>query len=129
VSETPVTLTVDFKPVPYVRMTQRGKYVDARAQGYLSSKMAMALKMRTQMNAQGREPFGRDPLGVEIEFVYERGADHRRDCDNEIKAVLDAANGVVWADDRWVDEIRAVRRGGGKGDRVRLTVWRLDSET
>jgi len=110
------------KPKPYVRMTRRGKWVKPEAQEYLASKAALALEMRQQM--RGAEPFGRYPLGVRIDFRYTRGVDHRRDLDNEIKAVLDAANGIVYEDDRWVDRITAVRREGIGDDHVILNVWR-----
>ena len=122
-----VTMTIVGKPKPYVRMTQRGKWVRPDAQEYLASKAKMAQQMREQM--RGREPFGREPLSVVIMFAYEKGADHRRDCDNEIKAVLDAANGIVYEDDRWIDRIAAMRgestRWSVAGDCVIFTVERL----
>ena len=114
---------LEGKPTPYVRMTQRGKFVKPAAKRYLNSKAALAWQMRQQMG--GRALFGREPLGVVITFGYERGADHRRDLDNEVKAVLDAANGVVWEDDRWVDVIHARRvLSIDGGDWVLMTVGR-----
>jgi crossover junction endodeoxyribonuclease RusA len=102
-----VTLTIIGKPVPYVRMTQRGKWVRPDAQRYLASKARIAEQMREQMGT--RAPFGREPLSVTLDFCYSKGADHRRDLDNEIKALLDAANGIVYEDDRWIDGIIAWR--------------------
>lgn len=102
-----VVFKLESKPTPYVRMTQRGKFVKPAAQRYLNSKAALAWQMRQQMG--DRALFGKEPLKVEISFCYASGADHRRDLDNEVKAVLDAANGVVWEDDRWVDVIYAHR--------------------
>ena len=118
-----MTFRLTGKPTPYVRMTQRGKWVKPEAQRYLSSKAVLRAQLVEQM--RGGEQFGKEPLGVALTFQYERGADHRRDLDNEIKAILDSANGVVWADDRWVDSISAVRRGGEGGDVVLMTVWTL----
>ena len=46
------------------------------------------------------------PLAVEI---YIHPANHRRDIDNELKALLDAAQGIVFEDDRWVDEVTIQR--------------------
>ena len=117
------TFRLSGKPTPYVRMTRRGKWVKPDAQRYLKSQGALRKQMVEQM--RGGEPFGREPLGVALTFQYERGADHRRDLDNEIKAVLDAANGVVWADDCWVDSISAVRRAGEGGDVVLMWVWAM----
>lgn len=113
-------LHIAGKPVPYVRMTQRGKFVDPAAKRYLASKEAIALQLRSQM--RGREPFGREPLVVALWFHYVDGADHRRDLDNEIKAVLDAANGIVYEDDRWIDVVQAMRAEPGDQDEVLMVV-------
>lgn len=110
------------KPVPYVRMTQRGKFVRPEAKRYLASKDAFALQMRAQMG--GREPLGREPLVVRLEFWYTGGPDHRRDLDNEIKAMLDAGNGIVWEDDRWIDVIVASRHKALVADSVELVAGR-----
>ena len=110
------------KPVPYVRMTQRGKFVRPEAKRYLASKDALALQMRAKM--AGRPPLGREPITVHLEFWYTQGPDHRRDLDNEIKAVLDAGNGIVWEDDRWIDVIVASRHRAEAQDGVELVAER-----
>jgi Holliday junction resolvase RusA-like endonuclease len=103
---------VGQKIKPYVRMTQRGKFVRVRngkltqAAEYLDSKAALQWQFRAQM--MGHEPFGREPLCVSITVFY-RGGYHNHDLDNVIKALLDAMNGIVYADDRWIDAICAVR--------------------
>lgn len=122
---TRLRLVLQGKPIPYVRMTRRGKFVNPRAQAYLSSKDALALQMRAQMQ---QEPLGREPLRVVLRFKYTRGADHRRDLDNEVKAVLDAANGVVWEDDRWVDEIMAWRGDGAERDEIEMIVETMEHD-
>jgi len=97
---------------PYVRMTQRGKFVRTRngkltqAAEYLDSKTALQWQFKAQM--MGHEPFGREPLCVSITVFY-RGGYHNHDLDNVIKALLDAMNGIVYADDRWIDAVCAVR--------------------
>ena len=122
---TTITMILQGKPVPAVRMTQRSKWTP-RAQRYLKSKGALALQMQTAM--RGRARFGKTPLQVSIVFHYAKGADHRRDLDNEIKAVLDAANGILYTDDRWVDEIYAIRTLSDDGeDHVHLRVKELDA--
>jgi crossover junction endodeoxyribonuclease RusA len=96
---------------PYVRMTQRGKWVKPEAQEYLASKAALAWEIVEQMNARqwGMLP-GQTPLWVEIRIAP---ALHNRDLDNEAKAVLDAMNGIVFPDDRWVDVLSAARGSNG----------------
>jgi len=102
-----IELTLTGAVKPYVRMTQRGKWTNAQAHEYLASRMSLALQAKAQM--AGRAPLGRVPLRVHITFAVSERM-HTKDLDNLIKAVLDALNGVVWEDDRWVDEISAVRR-------------------
>ena len=89
---------------PYVRMTRRGKYIRPQAQEYLTSKRTLGWQMKATMSQHGWEMFPRGPLSVACVFFSRRGL-HGRDLDNEIKAVLDAANGIVYPDDRWVDAI------------------------
>lgn len=92
---------------PYVRMTQRGKWVKPEAQAYLASKTIMAHQMKKQMLELEWEMIPRGiPLTVRIAIWRTR---HNRDLDNEVKAILDAAQGVVFEDDRWVDAIDARR--------------------
>lgn len=97
---------------PYVRMTQKGKFIRVRngkptqAAEYLDSKAALQWQFKAQM--VGREPFGREPLCVSITVFYQGGF-HNHDLDNVIKAILDAMNGIVYPDDRWIDAICAVR--------------------
>jgi Holliday junction resolvase RusA-like endonuclease len=98
---------------PYVRMTRRGKWGSPQAREYLASKAAIQMQLRAQM--AGREPFGREPLSVRLWIrVSERL--HTKDLDNQIKAILDACNTIVWADDRWIDDISAVRYMDGHPD-------------
>lgn len=95
---------------PCVRMTRRGKYVSRQAQEYLSSKARLALQMQQQMRDMSMVP-GQTPFRVEIE-IEEGAGFHHRDLDNEVKAVVDAANGIVWPDDRWMDAVCAHRFRG-----------------
>lgn len=92
---------------PYVRMTQRSRFVDPQAKEYRASKEAMRLELQAQMAQRGLDMLpGQTPLEVAITTFR---CNHRQDLDNIIKAVLDACNGVVWPDDRWVDKIAARR--------------------
>lgn len=104
---------------PYVRMTRRSMYVDDQAQEYLASKTALQTQLRAWMSLHEYEPLGREPLRVEILFGW---ANHRQDLDNLAKAVLDACNGIVWDDDRWVDDLQVRRWMGGRNP-VWLWLW------
>lgn len=110
-------LSRQFKP--YVRMTQRSKFTDPKAQAYLASKERLEWQMLDQMEKNDWELVKRGiPLGVVISICP---VARNRDLDNEIKAILDAAQGVVFEDDRWVDTIIACRVNGeneGVGFRV-----------
>ena len=93
--------------VPYVRMTQRSKHADPRARRYLAAQQALKIQLRQQMTEKDEhEPLTREPLEVFLAFWW---VNHRQDLDNLVKAILDAASGIVWADDRWVDHIEASR--------------------
>ena len=111
---------------PYVRMTQRGKFVNAQAQAYLTSKAALSFQIKSAMNAAGKEMLpGQTPLKVVIRLYAPSNPGHRCDLDNQIKAILDACNGVAFPDDRWVDEIDAERHIG-EDPRLVLNIMRLD---
>lgn len=97
---------------PYVRMTQRGKWFRPEAQEYLASQADVALQLRCQMVHAGWDMLPvKTPLAVSIQFQIPNDY-HHMDLDNLIKAVQDAANGIVYADDRWIDSIQATREGG-----------------
>jgi len=104
------TLEGPFKP--YVRMTQKGKWVKPQAQEYLASKEALQWQFRQQMKGRFIIPRGIS-LGIDIRITP---VSHRRDIDNEAKALLDAAQGIVFEDDRWVDFLLVFRDRGDRGD-------------
>ena len=91
--------------VPYVRMTQKGKH-GARAQAYLASKGALSLQFKSQMGAPMFEK-GK-ALGVSI-TIYMAKSTRSCDMDNQVKALLDSMNGIVYYDDRDINRIYAHR--------------------
>ena len=103
------TFTITGKIKPYVRMTRRGKWVDQQAQEYLASQD----DIRWQLALQGRPALlpAKTPLNVSLVFTFPGGW-HNADLDNQIKAVLDAAKGIVWKDDRWIDSLYGARKAG-----------------
>lgn len=110
------------KFVPYVRMTQRSKWVNPRARAYLASKDALAWEYRRQMN--GADLFERTPLKVTIDIIMTGGL-HRVDLDNQIKALMDSAQGVVFGNDCWIDEFGKVIRRLGDEDMVKIEIERI----
>ncbi len=97
---------------PYVRMTRRGQWVDAQAQEYKASQSAIAWQFKEQMLEQGWAMLpARTPLRISILIEMPRRV-HCQDADNQIKALIDAAQGVVFPNDLWIDSIQAVRRRG-----------------
>ena len=95
---------------PYVRMTQRGKFVRPEAQAYLASKDALRLQLNQQMVDRPMLPVS-TPLSVLILIAHDHKF-HRRDLDNEVKALLDAMQDIVYKNDCWIDDIRASRTIG-----------------
>ena len=71
------------------------------------------------MNLEGIKPFGKQSLSLKLKLMDDRvlfevwenegGKKYRSDLSNHVKAVEDVFNGVLWADDRWVDCIEAER--------------------
>ena len=95
---------------PYTRMTQRSKYVSKAAQEYLSSQERIGYILLNERNRQGySEPIF--PLGVSLQIaVLYNWTLNTMDLSNLLKAVEDAGNGIIWADDRWIDHIMVSRR-------------------
>jgi len=113
--------TIVGKIIPYVRMTQRSKYADERARRYLKSQESIGWQLKQQMLYAGAEMINRKArLAVAIRMRAPGGL-HRWDLDNGVKAVLDAAQGIVFEDDRWIDRITA-ERCIGEEDITEMTV-------
>lgn len=90
---------------PAVRMTRKGKWVDPEALEYLASQQAIAWQFREQCPEMLP---ARTPLVVTIEI--ETPKPFTGDIDNQIKAVIDSAQGIVFKNDCWISEIHACRR-------------------
>lgn len=99
---------------PYVRMTQRGKYLKHQAQEYITSKKAIQLQAKMQMNRAGYEPI---PKGKTFEircaFMLEKRV-MSCDVDNLLKAVLDALEGIAFENDRHCIYAQASKEKGDK---------------
>lgn len=110
---------------PYVRMTQRGKFVRPEAQAYLASKDAMQYQLAQEMVDRPMLP-ERTPLSVSILISHNHGF-HNRDLDNEVKAILDAMQGIVFKNDCWIDQIEA-RRMTGEREGIHVFIRELGGD-
>ncbi len=118
--------TIPFKFKPYVRMTRRGQWVDKQALEYKDSQTALAWTFRSRMTEMGWEMFPpRTPLRVNLNILMPDRL-HCQDGDNQIKAIVDAAQGVVFPDDRWIDEIH-MRRSLGDGYLIQVEIEVLNA--
>ncbi len=106
------TFLLTGKIKPSVRMTRLGQYVDPQAQEYKASQSAIAWQYKAQMREQSWSMLpARTPLKISILIEMPERL-HCSDADNQVKAIVDAAQGIVFQNDLWIDEIRAARRLG-----------------
>lgn len=100
---------------PYVRMTQRGKYVDPQAQQYLNNQNTLMTLLRNQLQWQNAEMYPKEiPLKVVMQVWTHTSQGYKADLDNILKAVMDASEGILFENDRWIDEFQVVRHVGEK---------------
>ena len=111
-----MNITIDLPGAtvkPYVRMTQRSKFVNPQAKEYLASKAALQLQIKAAMMEHGYQMLpGQTPLWVCIDVTVPTSQGHRADVDNICKSLMDACNGILWPDDRWVDDVGIKRTFG-----------------
>ena len=98
---------------PAVRMTQKGKWSSPQALQYMANQDELKYVIREQMQTEHLEMLpGQTPLWIAIVYVAPVSQGHRCDADNLIKSCLDACNGIVYPDDRWIDHITIKRLFG-----------------
>lgn len=100
-----VSFTIPGRPVPAVRMTQKGKFTSRRAHRYLAYKDAVGWAFRNAYPGYGKP---RDDLRfhVNVTVFVSKPESHSWDVDNVAKTVLDGLNNVVWKDDKQVDHLQ-----------------------
>lgn len=95
-----VEITAKGRPVPYVRMTQRGKYVKKNAQKYMDYKSTVAWTYKAN---KGTKLEGNIEIDVTV-YLHGKttpmGMDG--DVDNYIKTAMDSLNKIAYEDDRQV---------------------------
>jgi Holliday junction resolvase RusA-like endonuclease len=108
----PYTFTLSGAIKPYVRMTQRSQWKDRQALEYKISQVALKVQFRNQMSLLGVDPLPEHtPLSLELDFVVSQNL-HTKDIDNMTKAVIDAAQRIVFRNDCWIDRVTVSRRLG-----------------
>jgi len=108
-----IIVVKDYVIKPYVRMTRKGKFCSPQAKEYLASKEGLQLHYHSIMNQHGYERLrDKKPIWIMMKVIVPSAQGHRADLDNIIKAVLDAGNGILYSDDRWIDSIEATREIG-----------------
>lgn len=99
-----IVLAYTDELVPYVRVG-RERWTP-RARRYMASQDALSMAIRLAARRAGRfEPDEAESWSLTL--TIRRRTRHRYDLDNAVKAVLDAANQVIWVDDTQVAHITA----------------------
>lgn len=117
------TLSGHFQP--YARMTRNGQWVSPAALAYKASQSALAWQYKAQMLEHGWSMLpGRAPLWVAIEIEMPARL-HCQDGDNQLKALIDAAQGVVFPNDLWIDAA-SIRRVRGEEHKAKVEIGMLE---
>jgi len=97
---------------PYTRMTRRGKWTSPAAQAYLESQEALRWQIAELMAVNGWQMIeAGQPLAVDISITVPKRL-NTFDLDNAVKAVIDAAQSIVFKNDLWINQIIARRQLG-----------------
>lgn len=88
------------RPIPYVRMTKRGKFVKENAQRYLTYKDKVGWIARSYIKTMSNKK-----IDIKV-IVYLNGKKSEfgrdGDVDNYLKTAMDALNKIAYKDDRQV---------------------------
>jgi Holliday junction resolvase RusA-like endonuclease len=95
-------IVIPGRPIPYVRMTQRGKYVKKNAQRYLAYKDIVGYTAKTSnIHVSDKK------IKISV-FIYLNGKKTPMgmdgDSDNYLKTACDSLNGIAYIDDRQITE-------------------------
>lgn len=116
-----ISFIVSGRPVPAVRMTQRGKYVKQNAQRYLDYKMQVGWIAK-----QAGIKFLKGRVGVDITVYLAGGLDG--DWDNYGKSITDSLNNIAYKDDRQITDGRVLKvLGVAKAEeRAEVKIWEVE---
>jgi hypothetical protein len=110
-------------------MTQRGKFVKPDALKYTASQNNLKSLIDVAKRNLGCFDYyvpEKEPFCVGLEFYMTKA--HHCDLDNLCKALLDAAQGVLYKDDRYCDQLVAVRIKTESEPHVRLTILPMEQK-
>jgi Holliday junction resolvase RusA-like endonuclease len=132
-----IKLFIPIKPMGAVRTTQKQKFVDKRAQRYLTYKQQIALLVSKQIEKPSDRPILADitfymPMpnswsGKKKERLNGQIHTSKPDIDNLIKGVFDAINGICWKDDRQVYEVHS-KKFYSFNPGIGIEIWELEEE-
>ncbi len=117
-----IEIIINERIHPYVRMTQRSKYMDPTAMSYIHNQRVIKFYMNQQMNAGNYKTYNQTPLGCDLSFYVTQI--HKADLDNLIKAALDAATGIIFTNDAWIDSISARRKKASQPKMI-MQIWEM----
>lgn len=128
-----VSFELTDKIIPYVRMSQRSQYVEPLARRYIAERNSLRDSLAWECLFRirdGTKSFietikskkgssyveseitllipARVPFAMSVTFINHY-AGKKCDLDNLLKSVLDAGNKIIFADDRWCDQMTATR--------------------
>ena len=111
-------ITIPGRPVPAVRMTQRGKYIKGRAQKYLAYKEQVGWCAKVA----GVKPTDKK-VCIEIR-LYISGGIHG-DWDNYAKSICDGLNGIAYKDDKQIvsGKVEKVLGVTKAEERAEVIIW------
>ena len=97
---------IDARHKPYTRFTRRGQWVSEKAIAYKDSQTNLRAILMEAKTTQGYTAAPIFEAGIPLRLILIYGyAMNNQDLSNLLKAIEDAANKVIYDDDRWIDEI------------------------
>lgn len=111
-----IKFIIPGRPVPAVRMTQKGKYKNSSAQRYLDYKQHVGWSAKVA----GVKLITRD-VAIDI-MIYLRCGPLEGDWDNYAKSICDGLNGIGYIDDRQIVDGRCRKVFGVKASEERVEV-------
>jgi crossover junction endodeoxyribonuclease RusA len=103
-----IKLVIKGRPIPHVRMTQRGKFVKPNAIRYLGYKEEIGLIANTKFKQPSKLPIA---IKVDVYLSGQRtpmGMDG--DVSNYLKTAEDALNRIAYEDDRQIVRTEATKQ-------------------
>lgn len=98
------------------RAAASGVYMDGKAKAWKEM-------VGWQAKSQWRGPMAPGRLRVRLDLFFK--GNQRRDLDNTAKLILDGLEGIVYGDDRNIDELILIRRRDDVKPCVEITITQL----